>query len=128
MSREVNEIRAVPLSLDASLEDTLAWKDSVSYKFSVSLAFKTIVGDDEEGKILSWIWKLKCVERVKMFIWIVVKGMLLTNVDRKRKGMGPDVVRRKKPFGTSLFFMLTPETTRIDACSLLPSSTPIWEM
>nr|GMD78207.1 LINE-type retrotransposon LIb DNA [Ipomoea batatas] len=78
---------------DASLEDTLAWKDSVSYKFSVSLAFKTIVGDDEEGKILSWIWKLKCVERVKMFIWIVVKGMLLTNVDRKRKGMGPDVIK-----------------------------------
>lgn len=39
--------------------------------------------DEEEG--WRWIWKLKCWEKVKSFIWLLVKNSLLTNAERERR-------------------------------------------
>lgn len=46
------------------------------------------VGDDEEE--FEWIWNIKCIERIKIFIWLLVKGKLLTNVERVKKKMTTD--------------------------------------
>lgn len=72
------------------MEDTLFWANSNRGNFSVSSAFLTVAGDRRGGEELSWVWNLKCIERVKIFTWLLAKGKLLTNKERRKRGMSDD--------------------------------------
>ena len=58
-------------------------------KFSLKSAYQLVFGtfNKEPTRIWPRIWKLKILNRVKSFAWLVVKGKLLTNHARQRRAM-----------------------------------------
>lgn len=51
-----------------------------------------IVHNDEDNEDWSWIWKLICGEKVKMFTWLLAKGKLLTNAEREKRHLTNDAL------------------------------------
>nr|AIK35195.1 LINE-type retrotransposon LIb DNA [Ipomoea batatas] len=83
----INDIRAVPLPAANQQVDKLTWPHSNSGLVSVSSAFSFISGHDDSDNSYAWIWKLPCVEKVKLFIWKIMENGLLTNSERRRRGL-----------------------------------------
>ncbi|XVF04810.1 hypothetical protein REPUB_Repub05bG0117600 [Reevesia pubescens] len=87
----VEEIRAVPLNTGQGVQDRNSWGMTSNGSFSVSSAYALISNssglDSVSDEKLGWIWKLKCPERVRFFIWLLYQNKLNTNVIRAKKGM-----------------------------------------
>ncbi|XP_019162015.1 PREDICTED: uncharacterized protein LOC109158583 [Ipomoea nil] len=81
----INTIRAVPIPFDGTTKDAIGWAGSDSGKFSTKSAYSCLAGTDEINKDWMWLWKLKCWEKIKVFIWLILKGRLLTNAERFRR-------------------------------------------
>lgn len=87
---KVDAIRAIPLPLKDGAEDRISWTKGDAGRFTTKSAYVAISGvSDDEGS-WHWIWKLKCWEKVKSFIWLVAKNSLLTNVERERRHLTVD--------------------------------------
>lgn len=46
-----------------------------------------IAGSNEDEDTWDWLWKSICWEKVKIFIWIILKDRLLTNKEWARRHM-----------------------------------------
>ncbi|GKV52575.1 hypothetical protein SLEP1_g59152 [Rubroshorea leprosula] len=82
----VEEIRAIPLASQAEVCDTLYWAGTTDGNFTTKSAFSLIQRSHHQIVFPSfnwrWIWRLPCSERIRMFMWLVFKGRLFTNVHR----------------------------------------------
>ncbi|GLT30338.1 hypothetical protein SLA2020_051420 [Shorea laevis] len=70
----INIIRAIPLTRNLQLLDSIFWAGSRDGSFTIKSAL-----DDFPRDSWLWIWKLQCVERIRMFVWLLVRGRVLTN-------------------------------------------------
>ncbi|GLT70676.1 hypothetical protein SLA2020_427380 [Shorea laevis] len=79
----VEQILALPLPTFGQQEDGIYWVGSHNGVFSVKSAFyllqhQSIILHNHLGN-WSWIWKLQCAEKIKLFIWLLRRGRLFTN-------------------------------------------------
>ncbi|XP_019158195.1 PREDICTED: uncharacterized protein LOC109154910 [Ipomoea nil] len=93
----VNQIRAIPIPIDDTTEDKLTWPDKTIGTFSVLSAFKHIAGHSTEEESWDWMWKLNCIEKVKSFLWLLLKGKLLTGVERRNRNLTTDASCKRCP-------------------------------
>lgn len=89
-SSKINEIRAIPIPEVENAEDTILWAKSPTGSFSVSSVFLSLVGTTEEDVDISWVWSIKCTEKIKAFLWLLAKEKLLTNKECHRKHLTDD--------------------------------------
>ncbi|XP_031126953.1 uncharacterized protein LOC116029190 [Ipomoea triloba] len=68
----LNAIRASPIPVRDDQADTRSWSHSGN--------------QDEEGPY-GWVWKIKCTEHVKLFIWKIIHNGLLVNSERRKRGL-----------------------------------------
>lgn len=80
------------MASDAWESDRLGWPGNSFGKFSVGSAYSIIAGNKSGVVDFHWVWRLKCVERVKVFLWLLLKGKLLTNEERKRRKMTDNAI------------------------------------
>ncbi|XP_019157963.1 PREDICTED: uncharacterized protein LOC109154684 [Ipomoea nil] len=89
----INNIRAIPITLNDRARDSIGWTNSELGKFTTKSAYSCVAGIwklncwnmDGDNNDWEWIWKLNCWEKIKVFIWLILKGRLLTNVERFRR-------------------------------------------
>ncbi|GLT57721.1 hypothetical protein SLA2020_306730 [Shorea laevis] len=83
---QVNEILSIPLSSTASVKDKIVWKYSDDGFFSIKSAFHQILEQKApiplQDQSWLWVWKLRCSERVRMFLWLILRNRVLTNAFR----------------------------------------------
>lgn len=88
--------QAVTLNLAAMVVDTvtgakdrLSWSFSADGRFSVRSAYSFLTRDYSPAQqmdlFFSRVWKLKVPERVRVFIWLVVSQVVMTNSERRRR-------------------------------------------
>ncbi|GLT29235.1 hypothetical protein SLA2020_041140 [Shorea laevis] len=87
----VDVIRAIPLTRNAQLQDNMFWTGSMDGSLMVKSAYQLIQAQWNLANPLidswRWIWKLQCAERIRIFIWLVIHGRLLTNSIRVARHM-----------------------------------------
>ncbi|XP_019181390.1 PREDICTED: uncharacterized protein LOC109176414 [Ipomoea nil] len=86
----INKIRTIPIPIDGNTTDRLVLSDRTSGTFTVSSAYNSLVGTPNDEENWAWIWKLKVVEKVKTFVWLLLKDKLLTNLERMKRHMTTD--------------------------------------
>ncbi|GLT29227.1 hypothetical protein SLA2020_041070 [Shorea laevis] len=57
----VAQILVTPISVFQQQEDTMFWNGS------------------SDGESWKWIWKLQCIEKIKLFVWLLCKNRVPTN-------------------------------------------------
>ncbi|GLT80127.1 hypothetical protein SLA2020_515820 [Shorea laevis] len=79
----LNSIAAIPIPIMNQLGDERFWHASKNGDFTVSSAFSIIqsqrIAHSQTTTQWDWIWKLKCSERIKMFVWLLQQDRVLTN-------------------------------------------------
>ena len=65
----------------------MCWGKMTSGKFTVSSMYDLVVAEANLSNRRPWhkIWKLKVTPQVKLFIWLLLHGKILTNAERLRK-------------------------------------------
>lgn len=86
----INDIRAIPLPINEGQTDSLSWPYSGTGLVTVNSAFSFISGAEDGADCFEWIWKTKCVERIKLFLWKITMNGLLVNQERQRRGLSDD--------------------------------------
>ncbi|GKV38629.1 hypothetical protein SLEP1_g46518 [Rubroshorea leprosula] len=89
-------IAAIPLSISGHLNDQIYWNAASCGDFTVKSAFSLIqqsrIPNAPRPEDWTWIWHLGCTERVKLFIWLLWRGKILTNSVRFEHHMAPTPV------------------------------------
>ncbi|KAL8166813.1 hypothetical protein V2J09_008312 [Rumex salicifolius] len=71
------------------VQDDLRWGLSSDGNFSVKSAYDLITGGNGDTEVDSdiyrAIWKLHVPERVRCFIWLALRGAVMTNEERRRR-------------------------------------------
>ncbi|KAK9042649.1 hypothetical protein V6N11_017716 [Hibiscus sabdariffa] len=81
----------LPPSFDASC-DTVAWRHTPTRAFSVATAYEGILCTSWDACDPKWscIWSLPIAQRVRMFLWLVLRQHLMADVERVRRVLSPD--------------------------------------
>lgn len=81
------KLEAIFLSSDNTRIDRLAWRGTSNGWFSVKLAYKLTIEDSvsEPAALWNFLWRLCLPQRVKMFVWIVLKEKIITNHERLKR-------------------------------------------
>ncbi|GKV48718.1 hypothetical protein SLEP1_g55522 [Rubroshorea leprosula] len=89
-------IATIPLSISGHLNDQIYWNAASCGDFTVKSAFSLIqqsrIPNAPRPEDWTWIWHLGCTERVKLFIWLLWRGKILTNSVRFEHHMAPTPV------------------------------------
>lgn len=76
---------------DFPFPDWLVWRATQDGNFPVASAYNMATGHLDEqnidAAIFKKIWKLRVQERIRFFMWTMVKGGIFTNEERKRHYM-----------------------------------------
>ncbi|KAL8160789.1 hypothetical protein V2J09_012278 [Rumex salicifolius] len=86
------QIPPMVVSSDIDLLDQIRWGLSMDGEYSVGSGYALIknatqpIGTD--GELFKCIWKALSPKKVKMFVWLMVKGGILTNQERLRWHFG----------------------------------------
>nr|BAE79385.1 unnamed protein product [Ipomoea batatas] len=83
----IDMVRATPIAINSEQEDFLSWPHSTTGMVTVSSAYSLIAGHDGDDRSHDWIWRATCTEKIKLFMWKIVKNGLMVNVERKRRGL-----------------------------------------
>ncbi|GLT52280.1 hypothetical protein SLA2020_256280 [Shorea laevis] len=79
----VDRILAIPISVYGQQEDRVFWNGSQDGMFSVKSAFCLFKQQHHQlpqtERSWKWIWKLRCLEKIKVFVWLLCRGRGLTN-------------------------------------------------
>ncbi|KAG7534372.1 Endonuclease/exonuclease/phosphatase superfamily [Arabidopsis thaliana x Arabidopsis arenosa] len=82
-------LAAVVVDTVTGVRDRISWGPSTDGKFSVSSAFSLLQWDPAPKPDLSAlfgrIWKAMVPERVRVFLWLVVNQVVMTNTERFRR-------------------------------------------
>lgn len=73
---------------DVSNNDLVYWSASSHGNFSVSSVYELSIGavNDDGDKIWGMVWKLKVLDKIWSFLWLVVHKRVMCNEERLRKG------------------------------------------
>lgn len=84
------KIRAMKPPEEGHEEDKLAWDDCSDSSFTMAAAYRSISCDQsqETHPIFQQVWRWGVPERIRIFLWKIVKGALLTNEQHFHRGMG----------------------------------------
>lgn len=84
----VNKIRALPGPMEEGGEDALTWKLTPDGSFSMASAVSFLQGNigKKDSQLFSSIWSWKGPERIRLHLWKMASGALLTNEARARRG------------------------------------------
>ncbi|GLT58280.1 hypothetical protein SLA2020_311850 [Shorea laevis] len=79
----IEQILAIMISLFGQQMDEVFWNGSPDRTFSVKSAFCLLqqhrVSRIQHRRNWKWIWKLQCLEKIKLFVWLLWRGRVLTN-------------------------------------------------
>ncbi|KAJ8442545.1 hypothetical protein Cgig2_026487 [Carnegiea gigantea] len=73
-------------------EDHLVWDGASSSRFSIKFAL-TLIHEDilkVRDRVWQFIWKLKALQRLRFFLWLVAHDRLMTNTNRVSGGLADD--------------------------------------
>ncbi|GLT28349.1 hypothetical protein SLA2020_032890 [Shorea laevis] len=84
LPRNVMErILAIPIPMFAQQPNSAYWTSSQAGLFSVKSAFyllqKQHVNLTQQEERWKWVWKLQCLEKIKLFVWLLQRNRVLTN-------------------------------------------------
>lgn len=69
--------------------DRISWGKSPDGQFSVKSAYSLLTKDDSPkphlGKLFACVRKVEAPERVRIFLWLVIHQVIMTNVERHRR-------------------------------------------
>ncbi|GLT60499.1 hypothetical protein SLA2020_332630 [Shorea laevis] len=78
----VEKVLATLLPAFGDREDKVFWNGTSTGTFSVKSAFYLLQQQKfsitQQGDNWRWIWKLQCLERIKIFVWLLCRGSLIT--------------------------------------------------
>ncbi|KAJ1408102.1 Reverse transcriptase zinc-binding domain [Sesbania bispinosa] len=89
----VNEIIAVRAPRNDLENDVPAWKFNANGTFNLKGAYDILVnlpGSDFGEDLVKHIWKWPSSPRIKLFLWKVMHGKLMCNVERKHRRLTED--------------------------------------
>ncbi|KAL4366448.1 hypothetical protein GQ457_05G013180 [Hibiscus cannabinus] len=72
--------------------DRIGWKGGPNFKFNVKSAYRRLschFGMIQDN-LWSYVWRLCLPQRIRAFLWLAIKGKLLTHVERSRRHMTND--------------------------------------
>ncbi|CAL5362434.1 unnamed protein product [Camellia sinensis] len=90
--QDVQEILTLHRPRFVTYTDAPVWAGSNSGNFTTSSAYKIIAGQDEDGGDWKWLWKIRAPQKLKCFIWLILKGRLLTNHMRLVRNMSTSAI------------------------------------
>lgn len=75
------KLASISLSSDQHDCDKVAWKTVTLERFSVKAAYKLANSWTDESDWEGWraIWRMKIQQQVKIFVWLMANGKLMTN-------------------------------------------------
>ncbi|KAG7564477.1 Ribonuclease H-like superfamily [Arabidopsis suecica] len=83
------ELAAVVLDTVTGAKDRLSWAATTNGKFTVKSAYELITRDEyprqHMDKFYERLWKVIAPERVRVFLWLVGKQVVMTNEERFRR-------------------------------------------
>ncbi|CAH9053737.1 unnamed protein product [Cuscuta epithymum] len=85
----VEEVRAVPIPTGSDYPDEMYWRSSSTGEFSVKSAYDSLALS-QVNEDWSWLWKIRTSEKVRCFLWLVMKNKLLTNAERGKRHITED--------------------------------------
>ncbi|KAK7245764.1 hypothetical protein RIF29_40613 [Crotalaria pallida] len=74
----------------SDLQDVWAWKSSVDGEYSAVKGYRWLCNKSDnllDEVSWSWVWRIKCHEKIKFLIWLVLHNAVPTNDFRFRRGM-----------------------------------------
>lgn len=86
----VEKIRAIPIPQEGGTEHKICWHSTTSGKYSVTSVYNLIARTGEGEGEDAWVWKIAYMQKHKMFLWLVVKDKLLTNLEGTRRNLMHD--------------------------------------
>ncbi|KAL8141078.1 hypothetical protein V2J09_007099 [Rumex salicifolius] len=82
-------IASLAVGLIHGVGDSLRWAFTTHGDYSTKSAYcllrPAVTVHDQIGRLYSQIWKIAVTERVRLFLWLGVRGRLLTNCERARR-------------------------------------------
>ncbi|MBA0780342.1 hypothetical protein Gotri_004454 [Gossypium trilobum] len=86
----IDQIVSVPPPHPSSGLNRIIWRATSTNTFSLNSAYGKVCEGTLNPNEVFWRipWKFKCPHRTCFFIWLVLKQMLLTNIERIRRGSG----------------------------------------
>ncbi|KAL2921356.1 hypothetical protein RDABS01_012847 [Bienertia sinuspersici] len=88
----LKQIASHELVENPKIGDLLYWKGTSNGKFSIKHALKLIRNDNPPTFSDQWnvIWKTPVQQRIRAFIWVLMHGRLLYNVNRVKRNLSDD--------------------------------------
>lgn len=73
-------------------EDAAFWGGEESGLFSIKSAYKSLSSNEWQAQSNCWqkVWKLQVPQRVRTFMWLAMKQVLLKNSVRFKRHMAPN--------------------------------------
>ena len=82
-------LAAVVVDEVTGARDRFSWNGSLDGQFSVRSAYRVLTTDDSPKqdlrKLFDSVWKVVAPERVKVFLWLGVNQVIMTNIERQRR-------------------------------------------
>lgn len=85
--QDLQVILKVHRSSFVTYNDAPTWIGSSGGNFSTASAYKLIVNHEMDKRDQKWIWKVKTPQKLKGFMWLILKDRLLTNQMRLMRNM-----------------------------------------
>lgn len=67
----------------------MSWGEQPDWRFTVTSAYELLTRDDSPRhnmeNLFGRVWTVVAPERVKIFLWLVVNQVTMTNTERKRR-------------------------------------------
>ncbi|KAL9831279.1 putative ribonuclease H domain, reverse transcriptase zinc-binding domain-containing protein [Arabidopsis thaliana] len=83
------ELAAIVVDNFTGARDRLSWGESPDGKFTVSSAYSFVTQDlcprQDMESFYRWVWKGVAPERVRTFLWMVSKQIIMINLERARR-------------------------------------------
>ncbi|KAJ8433992.1 hypothetical protein Cgig2_012685 [Carnegiea gigantea] len=85
----LNQITSIQVYPEAGIQDEIFWGKTSSGLFLIQTAIAMLWGDNSSDDRLIWkkIWKVEVPQKMRLLMWLVPQGVLMTNTNRVRRGM-----------------------------------------
>lgn len=77
---------------DLSSADSITWKRNATGLLTAHSFYKYLTQSAQlpDPDSWTWVWKLSCPQKIRVFVWLIMHGRLATNVYRARLGLASD--------------------------------------
>lgn len=84
---DMNKITSILIPKTSIMEDTPNWNLNHKGNFSVKSSYDKLADTCISDMNWNWIWKLKVPSKLKGFLWTCMHGKILTNQQRRTRGL-----------------------------------------